>query len=399
MKILIPNATSPKNLGDQAMLEVLLAIIKLAHPDAKIIVHSFDSALQKILAVAKVDETLYSFCVFDNKSWVSRLFRISCLFSFYFLNKFGLNFFPHSRLQQLVNDYIQADRIIFVGGGYLRSQKGITQSLNLLMLAAMFKFASLSKAKTIVSPISFGPFAYKWQERLCAWLLKKFDFVSVREIYSYEVLKKYLPAVVLLSDLALLTPPSNRILNSEKLVVGFTMRKWLRGVAAQAFLESSVVEALADFAQSTGAIIQPIVQVDAPEFGDQDLAVVKRMRQALVAKSVSVREIKKAVLVKEAKQIYAGIDMLLGMRMHSNILAATQGTPFIAISYEHKTEGIARDLGLEKFCVKAEKVNKQNILAMLNDLYVNRQEILDSMSLALKKIQLKNKDYLLNIIK
>jgi len=41
--------------------------------------------------------------------------------------------------------------------------------------------------------------------------------------------------------------------------------------------------------------------------------------------------------------------LLIGTRLHSAIIALNFGTPAIAINYEHKSEGVMRQLGLETF--------------------------------------------------
>src|SRR6185312_7874403 len=130
---------------------------------------------------------------------------------------------------KLINDYRQADLILFVGGGSLRSQKGLAQSLNLLMIVFVYKFAKLFKSRIIVTPISFGPFAYKWQEKYSARTLKDLYLVSAREKYSYDILQKYKVNNLLLStDYALLL---NRKITkkskSHKFILGFTLRRWL----------------------------------------------------------------------------------------------------------------------------------------------------------------------------
>ena len=54
--------------------------------------------------------------------------------------------------------------------------------------------------------------------------------------------------------------------------------------------------------------------------------------------------------------LYGMFDMLVGTRMHANILALTQGTPVVAIAYEHKTTGIMQMLALGEWCIDIRKV-------------------------------------------
>ena len=387
MKILIPNATSPKNIGD---LAILTGLISLLGKNNKIKVHSTEPQLyNREFDKFKVSHTLYSWAVFKNRNVISRVKNIGELLINYGLLKFGFNTPKIGKSSLILKDYLNADVILFVGGGYLRSQKGIKQSLNLLMTLLHFYIAKKTKAKKIVAPISFGPFAYKWQEKYAAGVLKEFDIVATRERYSYNLLKKYkLANLISSSDSSffLNVKKENRDLQRRNVVLGFTIREWLREKLQKNF-EAEFTDAIAMFAKTTGVQIRPIVQVDAPKYGDNDADLTKKIAIDLKGKGVKVLPIKKIVDLKSAFKVYGELDLLLGMRMHSNILAAIQGTPFVAISYEHKTEGITRQLVMEKYCVKCEKVNKENLYKLLVDVYTNKIDLKNKLISSVKTIQ------------
>src|SRR3989344_9529314 len=88
--ILIPNATSPKNVGDQAMLQVLVDLVKSVHKNAFITVHSADPNMYKDKKL-KVKHTLYSWSVFRKTSPISRVVNIFKLFTQYLIMRIGLN--------------------------------------------------------------------------------------------------------------------------------------------------------------------------------------------------------------------------------------------------------------------------------------------------------------------
>ena len=73
--------------------------------------------------------------------------------------------------------------------------------------------------------------------------------------------------------------------------------------------------------------------------------------------------------------------------MHSNILSATQGTPFVAISYEYKTEGISRDLGVEDYCIKVEDVSIENLYDLFMKAYKNQVYLKETLKKSLEKIR------------
>ena len=113
-------------------------------------------------------------------------------------------------------------------------------------------------------------------------------------------------------------------------------------------LEMSYMLAISKFAQKIPIKIQPIIHVNIPgNHDDNDLGATKRIINNLKKYGLKIN---KEIIIKDldsAIKTYGGISLLLGMRMHSNIIAATQGVPFVAVAYEYKTQGIARDLGAE----------------------------------------------------
>lgn len=389
-KILIPNATSPRNIGDQAMLHVLLDLLKKTHANALITVHSTDPHLYKKTVANKIDNTLYSWAVFSKRNTLTRLNRIFKLLLQYVLLRVGIDRFTIDHtLRSLIEDYKKADLIVFVGNGYVRSRKGVTESLNLLMLLMLFQFSKLTKAKKIVAPLSFGPFAYAWQERLAKKCINNLDVVSAREKFSFELMEKnHIKNLVLSTDHSLLVKKrmkKNKNYSTYN-ILGFTIRKWFNKEKQESF-EKMFAEGIVKFAKDKKIFVQPIVQVDAPEFGDIDIHITQKIVRKLRKEKVKVKPIKVIGSLDQGLRIYSGIDFLVGMRMHSNILAATQGVPFVGISYEYKTEGIMNSLGIQEFCITGEHLTGNKLRTLLNNLYKNKSTVIKRINDSIESIR------------
>lgn len=130
MRILIPNATGPTNIGDQAILEPLIKLIKTNYPKSTLTIHSSVPKKYKVKIADELANTLYSWAAFENRNILIRIYRVLTLFISYLSFRTQLNWIWDKQLLTLITDYLKADMIVFVGGGYLRSQKGLTQSLN-----------------------------------------------------------------------------------------------------------------------------------------------------------------------------------------------------------------------------------------------------------------------------
>ncbi|MEN9407215.1 MAG: hypothetical protein RLZZ455_431 [Candidatus Parcubacteria bacterium] len=389
IKILIPNATGPSNPGDQAILHSMIGMLrKLPVMIDEIALHSTDHHLYKKSHGFKVKPTIYMWAGFQNKNPLVRMIRLMRLLLSYLTTKFGFSVVISRDLRVILKDYKRADLIVFAGGGYLRSQKGLTQTLNLLMNLAMFQFAKLYRKKTIVAPISIGPFGYEWHEKLTARTMKEFAAVFLREERSYNVLKNYnVKNIIHANDLALLaTHPRTKKTSRDTFIVGFTIRDWLPK-EKQLRLETAYAVALSEFSKKTGALIQPIAQVDNNMYGDRDRDVAAHVIEKLHAAGVKTLPIKTVKEYPGDTIVYGEIDLLMGMRMHSLIFAILQNTPFVAVSYEHKTEGLMQTLGLSHLCVQSSKATEKNLRALLFEVYEKRDALKKSLASSLLRIK------------
>lgn len=390
LTILIPNATGPSNPGDQAILKSLLALLRSSFPPSTdITIHSSDPHLYKKEKRIKIKPTLYMWAGFQNRNPIIRMIRLSRLFVSYVTTKLGFSIVISKELRNVLNDYKQTDIFVFVGGGYLRSQKGLTQSLNLLMVLSMFQFAKLYKRKKIVMPMSFGPFAYRWQERLAAQALKGFDCVSLREKHSYKLLKKYrIKNLFLSSDLALLQKPpqKNNAHKKQDFVIGFTIRKWL-AKKKQKRLEEAFFLSLKTFCNNTNAVVQPIAQIDNNAYGDKDKDIANTIASMLVKEGIAVLPMRIVKNYPRDISVYDEIDLLLGMRMHSLIFATLYNTPFVAVSYEYKTDGFVDSMGLRDVCIPCTNVTEKNLTKLLFLVYKNRIQIQKTLDASLQRIR------------
>jgi colanic acid/amylovoran biosynthesis protein len=374
MNILIPNATGINNIGDEAILQGLLGMVKNILPNAQITVHTYDPIGYKNSFASKIDYTLYSWAVFDDKNPVVRVWRLLQLFVVTTVVYFGTPFFRANKFYQLLQDYKAADFVVFSGGGYFVTKKGITQTLNLIMQLVMFWCAWLFNKKMVVAPISFGPFAKNWHRTLVAKTLDLCQSIYVRERYSMTELKKYNVTTHLLPDAAFLLPKYEKIraVSSDK-VIGYTVIDYFKAKNQNDFLQK-FTESLAQFAKEKSYIIQPVIHVLAEKYGISDVPTTNKVTQQLQAQGVQVRQPITLRAIDQVGQLYAGFDLFLGMRMHSDIMAAIQEVPFIAIAYEHKTEGVCDYMGLSKLCIKAPDVDKETLYKLLIELDNNQEQ-------------------------
>lgn len=395
MKLLIPNATSPKNTGDQAMLESLLALVYKTLPETEIRIHSVDPILQKkLLHGVDVESSLLSWLMFEKPKFLDRAVRSAQALlgiAFPLLNS-------NKKLKSILRDYKKSDCILFVGNGYLRSTKGMTQSILLILQLAPFVLAKLSKKSIIVGPMSFGPFAYHWQEKLAARVLAHITPLFIREKISLDLAHKHkLIHAQPAADLALLLPHETEP-KIEKLYVGVSLRNWYTPRRQKRF-EDEIANALITFAKQSGTTIKLFVNVDAPEHKDIDMIVATRIYTTLIAARVSVQKPQILPTYQTAMKEYQTCVFLVGMRMHANILAATQHVPFVGIAYEHKTIGIAQALGMRPYCIWGYDLTSERLLSLLHTVFTDHEQIRKDLVKSLTSIQSSNASLWTNVFK
>jgi len=156
---------------------------------------------------------------------------------------------------------------------------------------------------------------------------------------------------------------------ADKLLVGVTVRAWLKG-DAQAKYEQAVANALDAVVETSNAHVVFIPQVTAAK-GDDDRVVSRRVCELM-------RHDKAATLIEDApdhyriKAMYDNLDVLLGTRFHSVIFSLTSFVPVLAIEYEHKTSGIMHDLLLDAWVLKFENVAAPQLTKLLQKLVGER---------------------------
>ena len=83
--------------------------------------------------------------------------------------------------------------------------------------------------------------------------------------------------------------------------------------------------------------------------------------------------------------IYGRSKLMIGTRLHSVIFALVGGAPSLAISYSHKSPGIMKMLGLEKYTIDIDQPNLEKAINLIGDIQENRESLLQKVN---QKIEL-----------
>ena len=336
MNILIPNGPGIKNLGDRAIFESLISKLRQGGTDRKITAHCFEPQRFYHSKISAVRSNLYYWAIFHERKTSTRFTRCLLLLLALILPR-PLDMLLSKKLNIILKDYKNADRVILMGGGYFRSQTGISQQLNAIMNGIPILFAKKYGKRISVRPISFGPFSSRVMEWLCAKMINLADKIFVRDDTSLDLLRRYIQTTKLKKekDDAFLIKPV-KVNKLKQRMLGFTVREWVDASKRKVFIENLAELIVKSANQYRCSVIQPIIQVDAPAYNEGDEKITNDLTTLIKEKGTSVRRTLKPKTVKQALNAYGKLSYLVGMRMHSCIFAHIQRVPFTAIAYEHK---------------------------------------------------------------
>lgn len=382
--IIVSHVYSSDNKGDAALTSVLIQDIKRTFPKAAITILTLECKngggyFEHI--PEKPSFMYYALNRYQNP--ISKL-----LYSIYMMSATllwaiwyrasGKTLPLPKHLRVITQTYMHADLILPVGGGYIRSRKGLLNRWNIPLLLHPLIFGYLLGKPTILYSQSVGPFHGALESALVALTLRRMTLILLREDTSRALLADLgvTDNVVRAVDSGFLLASKHQVdlrqmyhIPADKLLVGVTVRSWLTD-KAQAEYEKAVAETLDNLIQTKKAHVIFIPQVTAAK-GDDDRLASRRV-QARIHNQSAATVVESEPDHHAIKAMYDDLDLLLGTRFHSVIFSLTSYVPVLAIEYEHKTSGIMHDLQLGKWVVHIEDVTAKVLTQKMQELIADQ---------------------------
>lgn len=240
-----------------------------------------------------------------------------------------------------------ADIIVGVPGGYIQAYRW-TDTTWLFHVSQILLGFVMGKPVRL-APCTIGPLS-GFNERIAARVLSLVETVCLREMTSMKYMESLdlhpSPRYVLAQDSAFFfTNKSRTGVKTSQPVLGVSVRKHnfpgqVSVKAAQKKYFDSVVGAVRGLLQK-----DPDARVVVVAQTTEDLPISSALVQCLGSERVSMQD--GWITPTDLRDGYSHMRLILGTRMHANILAMCGGTPVLPVSYDPKTRGIMRSLGLE----------------------------------------------------
>ncbi len=384
MNILLTNVYSRRNGGDAGIVAAQLEQLRTVAPEADIVIASMEAEEIPFEEVSVLRSFFY-YAIYENSSLLGRILNsvivitTTTLWSlvYRFMHRDYIWLLP-KRLQALAREYLSADKVITAGGGYLVGGHGLRSVMSIALHLHAISMALILKKPVLLHAQSFGPFPSVIERLLVRLVLNRSITIFIREQISLEVLKAVgitKAKLTLVPDAAfMLRKPTQTAVEvmREKLVqVGIDFRKPIIGLtvanrfptAQQQKYERAFIEFIYEIAKLDLAILL-IPQVTDSLHNDDDRLVQARIMNG-VEELADVYSLDSQFSYTELLCLYSLCTITVGTRMHSVIFSFMVGTPAIAVSYEHKTQGIMAELGLLNCVLDGNTLNSEDLIKLL----------------------------------
>jgi polysaccharide pyruvyl transferase CsaB len=330
-RVLISGYYGFGNLGDEALLDVMVTRLRAAYPGGTIDVLSADPA--GTAARLNVEST------------------------------------PRMDLGAVRRAIDRADVVLSGGGGLLQNA---TSLRSLLYYAGIVRTATRARKRTMIFAQSVGPldlFGRAVVRACCGGVAA----ATVRDDRSRRLLASLLPNVRVeqTADPVFLFEPQGVPLDlaAEGLdgpgpLVVVSVRRWQHNEATTGLI-AAAVDRLAD---EHGAQVA-FLPLGGPPDADVSTGVIRRAKSAPL--------LLPAMTLGQAAQVIGRAALVIGMRLHALIIAARLGVPFTAVPYDPKVSGLLEDLRypLPPLFTPGERVGAKDVAARIDDAWSRRDEL------------------------
>ncbi|HEY3332957.1 MAG TPA: polysaccharide pyruvyl transferase CsaB [Capsulimonadaceae bacterium] len=267
----------------------------------------------------------------------------------------GIDSAHRMQLGSVMRSLASADLVASGGGSLLQDS---TSRHSIFYYLAIVRIAQMLGKKTMFVAQGIGPLNLQRSRKLTASVANRLDAITVRDDASAALLRAIgctRPPIEVTADPALLLGSPTPVLGRSG--VGVALREW-QGETAQ--LAGDL--ALAYRTTLAGAPI-----IDMPMMRGADEAANAAFINAAGGEARRGNG-ELADLLQQA----AGVEMVLGMRLHALIFAAASGTPSVALSYDPKVAAFMAQTGQQDAVYDIASRNPEALRAMVAKVWSER---------------------------
>ncbi|NLT94588.1 MAG: polysaccharide pyruvyl transferase CsaB [Clostridia bacterium] len=268
---------------------------------------------------------------------------------------------------------VKNSNLLISGGGSLLQD--VTSKNGILYYLGVIFIAKLLRKPVLIYSQGIGPVNSKRNRLLTAFVLNRVNCITVRDSGSKKDLEEMgvKKEIIVAADPVLgissdeikiekgreLLERVNVNINEGK-IMGISIRSWK--TSQDNFI--ALAKACDSLALQGWQVV--FIPMHFPEDIQASREVAKHMKEKYFL-------LKENYTPAEALTIYKNVDMVMGMRLHSLIMAAVAEKPFVAVSYDPKVNRFMELLGINRV-LDIKDIKHQEILDLVQNTWENRDE-------------------------
>lgn len=400
-KFVILNMSNDKNKGDLAILESLVKLLKIKSKNISVINADLNEiALKSQIWTSKLGIMQFPsfFPTVLNNNKIKKIFNhiyymlytIILLILIILLQdniKYLMFIFPKS-YKNSINAILSADTIFVKGGSFLYNYGNIFNELYFYRMIYPIIISIYLNKRIYFMGVSIGPLKTKLSQHLLEFSIKNSKKTILREYISFNFIKKLkldTYNIMVLPDLAFMNQFNEGVstINAFKkenipyikshLKIGITARYWKfpqsgkNGVKTYNNYKNTFINSC--------KIIQDKYNADL-YFLPHYLGDLNFEENILKEFPNNAYILKGDYSINDLKYLYSKLDYLIGVRLHSCILALSVNTPALHIAYmRNKGIGTYSLLGLKDYVLDASSISTNSFVMKFNKMVKNRNNI------------------------
>lgn len=216
------------------------------------------------------------------------------------------------------------------------------------MLKQIYLMKSMRRGPRLAMGVSVGPFNSAFDEKVCSMLLKKFDFVGVRDQQSYEIARSISPHTPIFKtfDLAVLFP---KLYNVDTRQLTSMLKSGIGIAMCSTNISQKTQNALVELINKLARLGHTdITLIDFNGNNRNGDVAINNYIQSNVNTEVNIRRIPYCSSPLIVLECISKLKVVIAMRLHAAVFAYMAQTPVILLSYHDKCRNWAIEIGMNK---------------------------------------------------
>jgi polysaccharide pyruvyl transferase WcaK-like protein len=390
-RCLIVNAYSAQNLGDAA-INIATAALLRARGAAKVGIsgryHRHDKPFYSRYEISAVPPAI-PFAPPGDGGVVARGIELAAgmLWAALVLIPFAIGLPQVSQMLARWSDstglveLLAADLVVLAGGGYIfSSSRRINASL--IHSLAIVWLVLLTRKRVVMMPQSIGPMRGRFDRWMVKKTLARVHPLVVREKSGLAELTEFVDPgdIRVCPDISLFgwsTPVDVHRHHADGRRIGVAVMDWTWARdAGQSELDRYCSELAALIVDMGRASVDVVLLAGSrlPDVGQDDKVVAREISHLVTLRGGDEPEILDVSDPESFQSHVAKLDVVVGTRLHSCLLALSRGVPAIGLGYQPKTRGSYELLGINELLHDVESFTAAGLARQIHGILSHESE-------------------------